>query len=191
MSPETLARATGSTLADAQKYADHLEAGMQRFGIEQGRDRAAFIGTVAVESQKLSAVEESLYYKDAARLAGIYERAFHNEPALAAPYTRNSAKLGELLYKGYWGRGLIQLTWLSNYAAASNGLGVDFIARPELLKEPEWAAMSAAWFWHDKDCSGPGALGDMTEVTRRVNGPKLMHLAERKAAYAQALSAGI
>jgi putative chitinase len=191
MSPQTLAKATGSTLADAQKYALPLEAAMNRFGIDTAKQRAAFIATVAVESTKLTSVEESLYYKDADRLASIYTRLFHGEPRLAAPYTRNSAKLGEALYQGYWGRGLIQLTWLANYQNCSAALGQDFVAYPELLTQPEWAAMSAAWFWYSKGCNGPADMGDMTEVTRIVNGPRLMHLAERKAAYATALQASV
>ena len=49
--------------------------------------------------------------------------------------------------------------------------------------------MTAAWYWHDTKCNDPADKGDMTEVTRRVNGPALMHLAERKHQYEIALKA--
>lgn len=35
----------------------------------------------------------------------------------------------------YYGRGLVQLTWLANYAKASLLCGVDFISKPERVKE--------------------------------------------------------
>lgn len=189
MTFDDLAAATGATAADAIKYAGPLTDAMARFGITSQRQRAAFIGgTVAIESQNLSKVEESLYYKDAARLSRIYSRVFHSDAAKAEPYTRNSAKLGELLYQGFWGRGLSQLTWRENYVKCGDALGVDLIDHPNLLLSPEYAALSAAWFWHDKGCNAPADRGDMDEVTLRVNGKAKMHLAERKAGYALAMT---
>lgn len=183
---EQLARATGATYSNAQTYHPHLEAAMQRFEIATKLREAAFLATVAIESQHLTAVEESLYYKDPARLASIYPRAF-KDAAAAVPYARNPKGLGELLYKGYWGRSLIQLTWRGNYERASEALGYDYVANPALVCEPKHAALTAAWFWHDAGCNAPADKGDMTEVTRKVNGPRLMHLQERKEQYAKAL----
>ena len=192
MTPDRLARATGSTAENAVKYCGYLNEAMERFDINAPMDRAAFIGgTVAIESMNLSAVEESLYYKDAQRLSNIYKRAFNGEARLAEPYTRNSAKLSELLYQGYHGRGLIQLTWLDNYVKASEALGFDYVSNPKLLAEPWHAAISAGWFWKWKNCSEPGRRGDMDEVTLRVNGPKKMHLAERKAGFKRAIAVGL
>lgn len=191
MTPDQLAKATEATLADATKYHAALIAAMERFKITTPRQRAAFIGgTVAIESQNLSKVEESLYYKDAARLASIYPRAFKSA-AQAEPYTRNGAKLGQLLYNGYWGRGLIQLTWLDNYKACAEALGFDYVANPGLLTLPQHAALSAAWFWDSRNCNVPAEKGDMTEVARLVNGPRLMHLTERVAGFKLALKVGV
>ncbi len=189
MTPEDLARATESSLADAQKYCGPLEAAMAQYDITSQRQRAAFIGgTIAIESMHLTHVEESLYYKDAQRTANIYKRVFKGDPAKAEPYLKNSAKLGQLLYQGYWGRGLIQLTWLDNYKAFRDATGIDVVSNPDLLLTPANAALSAAWFWHVKDCNGPADEGDMDEVTVRVNGVAKMHLAERKAGYALAMT---
>ena len=59
-------------------------------------------------------------------------------------------------YKGlnhiYYGRGYVQLTWLSNYVFAKNKLGVDFVNHPELVMEKEYAVkiliqgMKEGWF---------------------------------------------
>lgn len=185
---EQLAAATSSPYGNAQTYHQPLLDAMGRFEIEGLLRQAAFFATVAVESVNLSKTEEDLYYKDAARLARIYPRAF-KDAAAALPYTRNSKGLGELLYKGYWGRGLGQLTWRRNYERASEALGYDYVADPALVATPKHAALTAAWYWHDAKCNEPADRGDMTEVTLRVNGKALMHLAERKAQYEIALKA--
>ena len=183
---EQLAAATTAPYGNAQLHHQHLQDAMVRFDICSLQRQAAFLATVAVESQHLSAVEEGLYYKDASRLARIYPRAFKSM-ADAEPYTRNPKGLGELLYKGYAGKGLIQLTWRRNYERASEALGYDYVGNPALVATPKHAALTAAWYWHDAKCNDPADKGDMTEVTRRVNGPALMHLAERKTQYEIAL----
>lgn len=185
---EQLAAATSAPYGNAQTYHQPLLDAMGRFDICSLQRQAAFLATVAVESAHLSAVEEGLYYKDPERLARIYPRAF-KDAAAAAPYARNPKGLGELLYKGYAGRGLVQLTWRKNYERAGEALGYDYVGNPTMVAEPKHAALTAAWYWHDAKCNDPADRGDMTEVTRRVNGPALMHLAERKAQYEIALKA--
>ena len=41
-----------------------------------------------------------------------------------------------LRYKGFHGRGLIQLTWEDAYIAAGQAMGVNYRANPELLLQP-------------------------------------------------------
>ena len=187
-SVEQLASATSAPYGNAQTYHQPLLDGMTRFNIDSLQRQAAFLATVSVESARLSSPEESLYYKDPDRLARIYPRAFKNAAA-AVPYARNPQGLSELLYKNYHGRGLLGLTWRRNYERASEALGYDYVGNPALVATPKHAALTAAWFWHDAKCNDPADKGDMTEVTRRVNGPALMHLAERKAQYEIALKA--
>lgn len=181
---EQLARGTNGSVANAFKFIQPLNDGMRRFNIATPRQIAAFLATLGIESAHLTAVEESLYYRDAGRLASIYKRAFFNDPAKAAPYVKNSHKLSELLYGGFHGRGLIQLTWLKNYEAAGAALGYDYVRTPEIVCEPFHAALTACRYWHNAGCNGPAEADDMEEVTERVNGPRKMHLAERTALYA-------
>lgn len=183
-----IALATDATAANAQKFAEHLNRAMGRFGINSVHRRAAFLATVSVESSRLTATEESLYYRDAGRLAAIYPRAFKSA-AQALPYTRNSKALGDLLYQGYWGRGLIQLTWKANYEKAAGALGYDYVRNPGLVADPEHAAMTAAWFWSSNGCNEMADKENMTGITKTVNGPALMHLAERQALYRTAKAA--
>jgi putative chitinase len=185
---DQLAAATTAPYGNAQQHLPHLLAAMAQFNIDSLQRQAAFLATITVESQNLTKMEESLYYKDATRLAAIYPRAFKNAAA-AVPYTRNPKGLGELLYKGYWGRGMLGLTWRKNYERASEALGYDYVGDPSLVAQPKHAALTAAWYWHDAGCNAPADKGDMVEVTRKVNGPALMHLAERQEQYEIALKA--
>jgi putative chitinase len=177
-----LQKATGSTPANAAKYIDALNAAMDQFEINTANRISAFLATVSIESARLSAVEEGLFYSSPERLASIFKRAFRDADD-ATPFAKNPKALSQKLYQGFHGRGLIQLTWEANYRRCGEALGVDFVSEPNLLTTPEYAALSAAWFWKANGCNPPADLGDMTKVTAIVNGPAKLHLAERKAQY--------
>ncbi len=183
-----IARYTQAPLSNAQMFEQPLNEAMERFEINTPRRVAAFLATVSVESVRLTQLEEGLYYKTPERLREIYPRLFKTI-ADAAPYVRNPRGLSTVLYDGYHGRGLIQLTWKANYERAGKALGVDYVKTPALVCEPLHAAMTAAWFWSDARCNDPADVGDMTEVTRRVNGPRKLHLVERLAQYASNIDA--
>ena len=80
---------------------------------------------------------------------------------------------------------------MNDMNTTDRALGFDYLGKPDLLKEPWHAAMSAAWFWDSKDCNEPAEAGNMVEVTHKVNGPALMHLKERKAGFELALKVGV
>ena len=178
LSVREIARATEATMQDAERFTDVLNEATEQFHIDTPRRVAAFMATISVESARLTKTEEDLYYRDPTRLADLYRRAFRS-PSDAAPYARNPKGLSDLLYKGYHGRGLIQLTHRENYQRASNALGIDYVGDPGLVCQPWHAAMTAAWFWYEAGCNRPADDADMSEVTRRVNGPRRLHLAER------------
>ena len=60
------------------------------------------------------------------------------------------------VYKGldhiYYGRGYVQLTWLSNYVLATKKIGTDFVNNPDLVMQKEYAVkiliqgMKDGWF---------------------------------------------
>lgn len=182
MTVEQLAKATSASLVNAQRFHKPLLAAMAQFKINTPVRIAAFLATVSVESARLTVTEEDLYYRDAARLAHIYPRAFKT-PVDASAYVANPKKLGQLLYQGYWGRGLIQLTWKTNYRKAATALGHEYVKTPELVASVAHAALTAAWYWQTNGCNEAADKEDMREVTRRVNGPALMHLVERTAQF--------
>lgn len=68
------------------------------------------------------------------------------------------------------GRGLIQLTGRKNYQACSTALGVDFVSNPDLLAQPYYASLSAAWFWASHGLNEVADTGDFEKTTRVING---------------------
>ena len=186
MTPELLALCTGASLANARRFAEPLSAAMALHAIDSPQRQAAFLATVAIESKRLTATEEDLYYSTPGRLCEVFKSTF---PTIASTQgcTRNPPALSQRLYRGYHGRGLIQLTWRSNYEQASKDLGRDYVGNPSLVCEPSDAALTAAWFWYANGCNAPADRGDMVGVTRIVNGPALMHLGERQHQYLFAL----
>ena len=55
------------------------------------------------------------------------------------------------------------------------------------MLEQQHAALSACWFFADfKGCLPAAERGDVYDITGRVNGPRCLKLAERKAATARA-----
>jgi putative chitinase len=88
----------------------------------------------------------------------------------------------------YRGRGLKQLTGKFNYEKCGLGLGIDLVGNPDLLLEPMYAARSAGWFWKTNSLSTFADKGDITGMTKRINGG-VIGLAERQAKYDRCLKA--
>ena len=68
------------------------------------------------------------------------------------------------------GRGFIQITGRSNYGTISRAFGVDFLATPELLSQPEWCVKSACWWWKEHGLNQIADSGDFKKATKRING---------------------
>ena len=176
--------------SDPDVWAAALPPALTRFGIDSPPRVAAFLAQVGHESGQFDRLVESLFYRTAGRLVAVWPKRFRSEAA-AQPFVANEAKLGNFVYAlrmgngdfasgdgfRYRGRGLIQLTGRSNYVAASEALGLDLAGQPDLLKDPDNAASSAAWFWKTRglneladDRTDDDDLEDFREITRRVNG---------------------
>ncbi|AVK04277.1 chitinase family protein [Pseudomonas aeruginosa] len=68
------------------------------------------------------------------------------------------------------GRGLLQITGRANYRAAGAGLDQPLEQEPELLERPEFAALSAAWWWSKHGLNELADRGEFAAITRRING---------------------
>lgn len=172
---------------------DALNQAMARYRIDSPVRAAAFLAQVGHESRQLTVYTENLNYTDATRIAQIFKHGFDanrnarvdpEEVAEAQRYVRNPQALANRAYGGrmgngaessgdgwrYRGRGLIQVTGRANYRAAGQALGVDMEQSPELLEQPKYAAMSAAWFWQEHGLNELADAGQFEAISRRING---------------------
>jgi putative chitinase len=132
-----------------------LNTAMNRYGIVGTARAAAFIAQLGHESGQLRFVRE--IWGPTAQQLGYEGRA-----DLGNTERGDGSK--------YSGRGLIQVTGRANYKACGEALGLDLINNPELLEQPHYAAMSAAWFWATKGLNTLADQGDFVKITRRING---------------------
>jgi len=100
--------------------------------------------------------------------------ALHRQPeAIANTVYANRMGNGNIESGDGWrhrGMGLKQLTGKDNQRRCGQALGVDFVTNPEKLLEPEYAALSAAWFWAENKCGPLADSGDFVALTKRING---------------------
>lgn len=179
--PKTLALVCAATVANAEKYARHLNVAMQRFQIDTPARAAMFLAQISHESLHLTRTEENLSYS-AKRLMAVWPSRF---PTLEStePYARNPQALANKVYGGrmgnvhpndgwlYRGRGLKMLTGADNYKAAEDGLGMPFTdGNAYLVAEPEGAAWTACWFWFSNHCNHFADSADLKTCTKVING---------------------
>lgn len=201
-----LLEALGVRHALAVQWLPHISQAARRYQIDASPRRiAAWLATIAHESARLTMTVENLNYS-ATGLAQTWPARYADEEGranyVAIRIARRQEDIANLTYANrlgngsagsgdgwrYRGRGLIQITGRSNYAASGIALGLpDLIERPELLEQPHYAALSAAEWWNRHGCNALADTGDLEAVTRRVNGG-LTGLADRRKLYAAALA---
>ena len=115
-----------------------------------------------------------------------FAKALHRKPeAIANAVYSNRMGNGTIESGDGWkhrGMGLKQLTGKDNHKRCGEALGVDFVANPERLLEPLYAALSAGWFWKTNNLNRFADAGDIKGMTQVINGG-LIGLAQRQALY--------
>lgn len=176
--------------ADPAGWAQALSPALERYQINTRARLSSFLAQTAYESGQFNRVVESLNYKTPLRLMKVWPKRFPDE-ASAIPYVGNESKLANFVYANrlgngdsasgdgfkFRGRGIIQITGRSNYAAAGQAIHIDLIQAPDGLLTQASAALAAAWFWDSRglnaladDKTDDNDLEDFTEITRRING---------------------
>jgi putative chitinase len=165
------------------KWEEPLQVAFNKYDIFNPKRQAAFLGQCAHESGNFKTLEENLHYS-ASALMRVWPSRFPDIDT-ANKFANNPEKIANKVYAGrmgntedgegwkYHGRGLIQLTGKDNYKNCGNSLGFDLLGSPEKLLEPQYAALSAGWFWSKH---GLNELADAQEhgmITKRINGGTL------------------
>lgn len=141
---------------------------------------AAFISQCAHESVEFTRLKENTNYS-ASRLLVVFKdrvtpdlaKSIANKPeAIANHVYANKNGNGDIKsgdgFK-YRGRGLIQLTGKANYERVGERLGLDLIARPELLENIYNATHSACVYWDENNINQVADTGDVMRVTKKIN----------------------
>ena len=147
--------------AKAGIFLPALNAAMLEFGINTPARQASFLAQLAHESGQL-----------------LYVRELASGAAYEGRKDLGNVQAGDGVR--FRGRGLIQVTGRSNYAACGKALGLDLLAQPALLEQTVNACRSAGWFWQSRGLNTLADAGDQVAVTRRINGG-INGLAERLA----------
>ncbi|WP_122433827.1 glycoside hydrolase family 19 protein [Pseudomonas viridiflava] len=152
-----------------------LNTAMGKYQIITRERIAAFLAQIGHESGELRYVRE---------LGGTEYLSKYDTAKLAERLGNTPEADGDgQLYRG---RGLIQITGRANYAECGEALGLDLIHHPELLEQPEHAAMSAAWYRGSRGLNSMADKGELLLITKRINGGT-NGLADRQALYERAL----
>ena len=154
--------------AKAEQYMHHLNRAMAEAGITPPKRQAAFLAQLAHESGQFRYMEEIA--------SGA---AYEGRRDLGNTQPGDGRR--------FKGRGPIQLTGRSNYAAASRALGIDLVNNPTRAADPDVGFRTAAWYWNTRNLNQFADSGNFRELTRRINGG-YNGLADREAYYRRALN---
>jgi putative chitinase len=165
-----------------EQWVDALNATFQRFYIDTPVRQASFIGQCGHECGNFKILEENLNYR-AEALMRLWKSRFPTID-IANEYARNPKKIANKVYASrmgnrdessgdgfrFRGRGCIQLTGHANYFHAGKACDVDFVMEPDLVATPQYAAMTAGWFWDTHKLNQFADVRDFKTMTKKING---------------------
>ncbi|MGO1069115.1 XVIPCD domain-containing protein [Lysobacter sp. CA199] len=170
-------------------------------GIHDPKELAVFMGQMQIECGGFKSMNENLNYSAAGLMKTFKGRNGMDTDAEAAEIARGGPEsVANAIYGGRWGarklgnteegdgftfhgRGYVQLTGRSNYAAAAKDLDINLVAHPELAADRDTAAKIAVHYWQNRVVPH-GHQHDVDKATYDINGGQ-NHLPERRAAAAQ------
>ncbi|MDH1318597.1 glycoside hydrolase family 19 protein [Enterobacter bugandensis] len=182
-------KAAGISAGLAARWFPQIDKVMREYGITAPLDQAMFIAQMGHESTGFTRLVENLNYAAENLVPKFGRHRITPQQAAAlgrtATQSANQKAIANLVYGGEWGkknlgnqvagdgwkyrgRGLKQITGLSNYRSCGQALKLDLVTQPELLEVDENAARSAAWFYASRGCLLHS--GDVERVTLLING---------------------
>ena len=179
---------------------------LPKYGITTDKRIAGFIAQCAHESMDFRVLEENLNYKEATLLR-VFPRYFGPGKENAAEYAGNPQKIANYVYMDknrsksgalgnhkendghfFRGKGLKQVTGRANHEAFGKTVGMTAEEAAVYLLTKKGALESALWFWGSRNLNDVADTGDVTKLTKIINGGDI-GLADRKARYTKAMAA--
>ena len=168
------------------------------YDINTPRRVAAFIAQCSHESGGFKFLSENLNYR-AESLMRVWPKYF-KDLSTAQRYAHKPERIANRAYANrmgngnessgdgwrFCGRGLIQLTGRDNYQAFADSIETELEDIPHYLATFEGAVQSACWFWETNNLNKWADAGDITILTKKINGGTL-GLDDRMKHYAHAL----
>ncbi len=157
---------------------------LPKFGIVTPARVAGFVAQCQHESGDFTVLQENLNYGWKG-LRGLFGKYFPTDE-LAKQYERKPELIANKIYASrmgngneasgdgwkFRGRGILQITGRSNYTQCSRDLfGDDTLANdPDLVRTPEYAIITACWFWYKNQLNAICDTGDIVLLSKRING---------------------
>lgn len=156
---------------NADVFVPYLNKTMEQYEINTPLRQAMFLAQLAHESGSFRYVRE---------LAS--GRAYEGRKDLGNTENGDGVK--------FKGRGLIQITGKANYMKLSKAIFGDeqtLLKDPLLLETPQYATLSAGWYWDTRHLNVKADAGDVLGTTKAINGGT-NGLQDRINFYAKAIS---
>jgi len=160
---------------------DTVPAVFPKYGLDQPLVTAHFMAQISEECGAGLELIENLNYTHAERIVAVWPSRFTVDSAQA--YVGNPKALADKVYNGrmgnvigsedgwnFRGRGATQTTGREGYAALSTKTGLDLLANPDLVNDPQHFLECGAADFIICGCLAPAQADDVRAVTRRLNG---------------------
>ena len=199
-------RAMIPTNKEVEEWCAALNEMLPKYGITTDKRIAAFVSQCAHESSDLRVLEEALSYKSETLLK-VFPRYFGPGKENPDEYARNPQKLANYVYMdknrskagalgnvkendgfAMRGKGLKQVTGRANHEAFGKTVGMTAEEAAEYLLTKKGALESALWFWGSRNLNDVADTGDVTRLTKIINGGNI-GLADRQQRFAKAMAA--
>ena len=158
LTAQIISAGCGCPLPRATQWLAPIQSACDSHEINTPLRIAAFLAEIGVESGRLVYTAE---------LWGPTLAQQEYDPPSAKAKGLGNTDLGDGFK--YRGRGLIQVTGKANYAICGLALNLPLIDHPELLQQPDNAALSAAWFWSNNKLNQWADAGNFLAVSRAIN----------------------
>lgn len=199
-------RAMIPTNKEVEEWCAALNEMLPKYGITTDKRIAAFVSQCAHESADFKILQENLNYKEATLLK-VFPRYFGPGKENAAEYAGKPEKIANYVYmdknrsKGgalgnvkdgdgwlFSGKGLKQVTGRANTTAFGKTVGMTAEEAAAYLLTKKGALESALWFWGSRNLNEVADTGDVTRLTKIINGGDI-GLADRQQRFAKAMAA--